>query len=267
MLDIQSIMIFLLLGSFVGVIAGLFGIGGGGLMVPILTMFFISHQFGEDQVIQISLATSMAIISITSISSFRAQHKKRAVRWDLFKMIAPGVIVGTFMFTFLASSINSFYLSIFFSLFMFYAALKMFFAKPVESKYALFGRVGQFFAGFGIGGISALVSIGGGMMSVPYLVKQNIDMKKAIGTSSAIGFPLAISGTFGYIINGYEYTSLETMMVGYVYIPAFLSIAIASYLTAPIGVSLSHKLPIGILKKIFAVLTVFLSIKMMIELI
>jgi len=267
MLDFQSIMIFLLLGSFVGVIAGLFGIGGGGLMVPVLTMFLLSHEFGGDQVIQISLATSMAVIAITAVASFRAQHKKKAVRWDLFRMIAPGVIVGTFLFTFLASVMNSVYLSMFFSFFMLYVALQMFFMKPVASTHKIIGRVGQFFAGFGIGGISALVSIGGGMLSVPYLVKQNIDMKKAVGTSSAIGFPLAISGTVGYIVNGYEYTSIETMMLGYIYIPAFLSIAFASYLTAPIGVSLSHKLPVGILKKVFALLTFFLSVKMMIEVI
>ncbi|KAB7889111.1 TSUP family transporter [Poseidonibacter ostreae] len=259
--------IFLALGSFVGVVAGLFGIGGGGLIVPILTMFLLSHEFGGDEVVQISLATSIAVISITSISSFRAQHKKKAVRWDIFKMIAPGVIVGTFMFTFVASNINSFYLSVFFSIFMLYAAYKMFFGKKAEGEGTIIGRSGQFFAGFGIGGISALVSIGGGMLSVPYLVKQNIDMKKAIGTSSAIGFPLAISGTLGYIINGYSHTSIDTMMLGYVYVPAFVCIAFASYLTAPIGVNLSHKLPIVMLKKIFGILLLILSIKMMLELI
>jgi len=267
MLDLQTIIIFLALGSFVGVMAGLFGIGGGGVIVPILTIFLLSNGFNGDDVVKIALGTSMAVISITSISSFRAQHKKKAVRWDIFKMIAPGVIVGTFSFTFLASNIDSFYLSVFFSIFMLYSALKMYFGKKPQSESDIFGKTGQFFAGLGIGGISALVSIGGGMLSVPYLVKQGISMKKAIGTSSAIGFPLAISGTIGYIINGFEYTSFDDMMLGYVYMPAFICIAIASYATAPIGVNLSHKLPVVSLKKIFAILIFLLSIKMMIELI
>jgi len=267
MLDLQTIIIFLALGSFVGVMAGLFGIGGGGVIVPILTIFLLSHGFSGDDVVKIALATSMAVISITSISSFRAQHKKKSVRWDIFKVIAPGVIVGTFSFTFLASNIDSFYLSVFFSIFMLYAALKMFFGKKPQSESGIIGKKGQFFAGLGIGGISALVSIGGGVLSVPYLVKQGVDMKKAIGTSSAIGFPLAVSGTIGYIINGFNYTSLDNMMLGYVYVPAFICIAIASYATAPIGVNLSHKLPVVALKKIFGVLTFLLSIKMMLELI
>lgn len=260
-------MIFIILGSFVGVIAGLFGIGGGGVIVPVLTMFFMSNGFETRDVVQISLATSMAIISITSISSFRAQHKRKSVRWDLFALMAPGVIVGTFTFTFLASNVESFYLSVFFSLFMLYAALKMFFGKKPQKQATEVGKKGQFFAGFGIGGLSALVSIGGGILSVPYLSKQGVDMKKAIGTSSAIGFPLAVSGTLGYIVNGWSYTSAENFMIGYVYIPAFICIAIASYATAPIGVSLSHKLPINTLRKVFAVLTLSLSIKMMIGLI
>ncbi len=260
-------MIFLILGSFVGVMAGLFGIGGGGIIVPVLTMFFVSHGFDGKNVMQISLATSMAVMSITSISSFRAQHKRKSVRWDLFVLIAPGVIVGTFALTFLASNIESFYLSVFFSLFMLYAALKMFFGKKPQKQGTAIGNKGQFFAGFGIGGLSALVSIGGGILSVPYLVKQGVDMKKAIGTSSAIGFPLAVSGTLGYIINGWSYTSADSFMIGYVYIPAFISISLASYATAPIGVSLSHKLPVTTLKKIFAVLTFSLSVKMMLGLI
>jgi uncharacterized membrane protein YfcA len=265
--DIQTFIIFLALGSFTGVVAGLFGIGGGGIIVPVLTIVLLSLGFNEEDVVKVALGTSMAIISITSVSSFRAQHKKKAVRWDLFRLITPGVIVGTFVFTFIASNVDSFYLSLFFAIFMLYAVLSIFLGNKPQPKGIHIGKIGQLIAGFVIGGLSALVSIGGGMLSVPYLVKQGIDIKKAIGTSSAIGFPLAVSGTLGYIINGFEYTSLENMMLGYVYIPAFISIAIASYITAPIGVHLSHKLPVPTLKKVFGVLTLLLSINMIMELV
>lgn len=266
MLDLQTILILLSIGCFVGFIAGMFGLGGGGMLVPILTSIFISMQMPINSVVHIALGTSMCTIIITTYSSFRSQHKKGAVRWDLFRLIAPGVLIGTFLGTFLASKLDSLPLAIIFSIFMFLLSIQMFFSKPTASTTKLFSSKIQFLTGCFIGGVSSLMSIGGGGLTVPYLSWQNIDIKKAIGTSSSIGFPLAISGTLGYIINGWNETSLESFYLGYVYLPAVFCVAITSYFFAPLGVKMVHKIPSQNAKKLFAILPFFLSIKMIYDL-
>lgn len=266
MLDIQTIIYFLALGSFVGVIAGLFGIGGGGMIVPILTIIFLNNSvIDEKNVVHLALGTSMAIIIVTSISSIKAQQKKKAIVWDIVKMMVPGIIVGTFLATFIASKLDSFYLSIIFASFMFYSSILMFMGKKPKSENKIFTPKTHIISGGVIGALSSLVSIGGGIMSVPYLLLQNIDIKKAIATSSAIGLPIAISGTVGYMINGWEYSSLDNYTLGFIYLPALVCIAFASYLTAPIGVMLVHKINVDLMKKIFSLLTLALSIKMLVS--
>lgn len=262
MLDLQTIIYFLLLGSFVGVIAGLFGIGGGGIIVPILTAIFLSHGLDERSVVHTALGTSMAIIIITSLSSIKAQQKKRAIVWEIVKLMAPGILIGTFLVTFIASKLDSFYLSIIFAVFMFFMSIHMFIGKKPKAESKVFSNKTHFFSGAIIGGLSSLVSIGGGILSVPYLLIQNIDIKKAIATSSAIGLPIALSGTIGYIVNGWDNTSMETLTIGYVNIVAFACVAVASFLTAPIGVMLVHKINVDIMKKLFSVLPFVLSIRM-----
>jgi len=267
MLDMQTIIYFLLLGSFVGVISGLFGIGGGGIIVPILTGIFLSHGFDEKIVVHMALGTSMAIIIITSVSSIIAQQKKKAIVWDIFKRMVPGILIGTFLATFIASRLDSFYLSIIFAIFMFFMSIQMFIGKKTKSESKIFSNKTHFLSGGIIGGLSSLVSIGGGILSVPYLVMQNIDIKKAIATSSAIGLPIALSGTLGYIVNGWSNTSIDTLTIGYVNLTAFACVAIASFTTAPIGVMLVHKINVNVMKKLFSVLPFLLSIKMVYSLV
>lgn len=262
MLDLQTIIYFLLIGSFVGVLSGLFGIGGGGIIVPMLTIIFFSHGLDEKSIVHIALGTSMAIIIITSISSIKAQQKKRAIVWDIVRMMAPGILIGTFLVTFIASKLDSFYLSIIFSIFMLYSSIQMFVGKKPKTESKVFSKKTHFLSGGVIGGLSSLVSIGGGILSVPYLLMQNINIKKAIATSSAIGLPIAISGTIGYIINGWHNTSMETFTIGYVNIVAFACVSVASFITAPIGVMLVHKVNVDIMKKLFSLLPFVLSIRM-----
>lgn len=266
MLDLQTILYFLALGSFVGVVSGLFGIGGGGVIVPVLTsMFLLNNTIDENNVVHLALGTSMAIIIVTSISSIKAQQKKKAIVWDVVKMMVPGIFIGTFLATFIASKLDSFYLSIIFSSFMFYSAVIMFVGKKPKPENKIFTSKTHVLSGGAIGALSSLVSIGGGIMSVPYLLLQNIDIKKAIATSSAIGLPIAISGTLGYIINGWEYSSIENYTLGFVSIPALICVATASFLTAPIGVMLVHKINVNLMKKLFSILPFVLSIKMLIS--
>ena len=265
MLEPEWILSFLLLGSFVGFMAGLLGLGGGGIMVPVLTALFLSQGVPVESVVHLALGSSMASIIVMSISSLRAHHLKDGVVWYIVKGMLPGIIVGTFIATFIVSHISSFYLAVFFSLFMAYVSIQMFLNKKPKPNKKLAGNTGLVIAGSGIGAISALVSIGGGSLTVPYLTWQNIDIKKAIGTSAAIGLPISIAGTFGYVINGWESYSMGNYTYGFIYLPAVLLISIAGFFTAPYGAKLAHRLNVSILKKIFSVLLIILSFKMLIS--
>ena len=264
MIGIEWIMAFLVLGAVVGFMAGLLGIGGGGIMVPTLTTIFLAQGIPVEQVVHLALGTAMAAIVVTSFASMRAHQSHNNILWDVFKMMAIGVVLGTFAATFLATYLKSAQLAIFFSIFMAYVSIQMAIDKKPKPTRELSGPKGLFFAGSFIGAISALVSIGGGSLTVPYLVWQNVDLKKAIGTSAAIGFPLSIAGTVGYIVNGWgEGFSSSGMSVGFVYLPAVLLISLMSFFTAPYGAKVAHKLPVAKLKKVFALLLMALSIKML----
>ncbi len=265
MLDVEWILSFLLLGSFVGFMAGLLGIGGGGIMVPVLTSIFLLQGIPVEKVVHLALGTSMASIIITSISSSRAHHSKGGVIWDVVKGMVPGIIAGTFAATFLVSHISPIYLAVLFSMFMAYVSVQMFLNKKPKPSRNLAGNTGLLIAGSGIGAMSALVSIGGGSLTVPYLTWQNVDIKRAIGTSAAIGLPISIAGTLGYVINGWEPYSMGSYTIGFVYLPAALLISVTSFFTAPYGAKLAHRLNISILKKVFSVLLIILSIKMLIS--
>jgi len=263
MLTIEWISSFLLIGCVVGFMAGLLGVGGGGIMVPVLTSIFLFKGVPVDNVVHLALGTSMASMIITTFSSFRAHAARRSVIWRVFRGMSIGIIMGTFLATFLASCLSPFYLAIFFSLFMAYVSSQMFLNKKPKPSRELAGNAGLFIAGSAIGAVSALVSIGGGALTVPYLTWQNVEIKKAIGTSAAIGFPISIAGTFGYLVNGWGNTLTGDYIFGFVYLPAAFLISATSFFTAPYGAKLSHKLPVATLKKVFAVLLVLLSIKML----
>jgi uncharacterized membrane protein YfcA len=182
-------------------------------------------------------------------------------------MMAPAIVAGTFLATFVAAQISSKGLAIFFSVFMAYVAAQMFRSTKVQASGANAGKVELSLVAFGIGAISALVSIGGGSLTVPYLTWRNIDIRKAIGTSAALGFPIAVGGTLGYLINGLAADSVNPEYTfGFIYLPAVLLVTIPSFFTAPIGAKLTQTLPVKTLKKIFGVLLLLLSVKMLFSL-
>jgi uncharacterized protein len=266
--SIEWILLYMLLGSFVGFMAGLLGLGGGGILVPILTSFFIYQGMDKNNVIHLALGTAMTCMIISSLSSIRAHALRGAVEWRAVKAMAPGVIVGSFLTTRLATELSSVYIAIFFSLFMAVVALQMFLGwspKPRQNTPSQnntnFKK--SFWVGAGIGSVSALAAVGGGFLTVAFLTFRNMEIKKAIGTSAAIGLFIAIAGTLGYMINGWSKTSGESYTLGFIYIPAFFVISITSVLMAPYGVRWSHRLPAPVLKKILAVIALMLSVKML----
>ncbi len=267
MFTLDSVIIFLLLGAVVGFFAGLLGVGGGGVMVPVLTSYFLYKNVPVEFVVHLALGTSMASIIMTSASSLYAHQKHQGVVWDIVKTMAPGVLIGTFAATCLAAHINSRYLAIFFALFMTYVSIQMFLnVQPKPSRTTL-GKTTLLTAGSGIGAISAMVAIGGGSLTVPFLAWYNTPLKKAIGTSAAVGFPIAVAGTLGYLINGWNSAYQQNYLFGFIYLPAVALISLVSYFTAPLGARLAHKLPVVVLKKVFAVLLLLLGVKMLLSIV
>jgi len=254
---------YIALGLLVGFMAGLLGVGGGGIMVPIFAVLFAMQGFAHDGVMHMALGTSMATIIFISFSSMRAHYKKDNIEVPMALRIAIGVLVGTFAATFVASYLKGVHLALFFSAFMSYVAYKMFAKTHYYYNANQHGTYGNIACGTFIGAISALVSIGGGSLSVPYLMHQNFNIKRAVGTSAAIGFPIAISGTLGYLLNGWSHTDWSQFVIGYIYVPAVVLVAISSAFTAPLGVKYATQLPTDKLKKIFGLLAVALSIKML----
>lgn len=259
----EWIIAYLCLGAIVGFMAGLLGIGGGGIMVPVLSVLFLKQGVPVEQVVQVALGTSMAAIILTAFASFRAHHAKQSVLWSVVKKMVFGIFLGAFLATFIVVSSNSFYLALFFSIFMAFVALQLFIDKKPKPSRQIVGSKSLFLAGSSIGTISALVSIGGGSLTVPFLIWQNVEIKKAIGTSAAIGCPIAIAGTVGYLINSWQIEIAAINTIGFICFDAVILISMTSILTAPLGVQLVHQLPVALIKKIFAILLILLSLKML----
>ena len=259
--------IYLLLGAIVGFFAGLLGIGGGLIMVPVLTFIFGTQHFPPDRILHLALGTTMAAIIFTSVSSLRTHHAHGAVNWQIVKYITPGIIIGTLGGATLVSALPSRVLSIIFVVFIYYAATQMLLKTTPKPSRMLPGRLGMFGAGGLIGAISSLVAIGGGLLTVPFLSICNVRLQHAIGTAAAVGFPIAVAGTIGYIANGMAQPQpLPEYSLGYVYLPALGWVVLASMLTAPLGAKTTHIVQTAMLRKIFVVLLYLLGTKMLIGL-
>ncbi|MBF0259567.1 MAG: sulfite exporter TauE/SafE family protein [Desulfamplus sp.] len=254
--------IYIILGGVAGVLAGLLGIGGGLVIVPMLTFTFTSQGVAHEHILHMALGTSLASILFTSISSVIAHGKRDAVLWPVVLSITPGILIGTFAGAWIASMLSTNFLKGFFGVFLIYVATQMVMGiKPKPSRNVpgkmLMGSIGSI-----IGVFSSLLGIGGGTLSVPFLLWCNTAIHKAIGTAAAIGFPIAVAGALGYTINGYGVPGLPTYSFGYIHLTALGGIVIASICTAPYGARLAHSLPVDKLKKTFAVLLYFVGARM-----
>ena len=254
---------YLLLGAFAGLTAGLLGVGGGLIIVPVLASLYLLQGFASDVIMHMALATSLATIIITSISSVRAHHQHHAVLWPVFWQLTPGILLGAWLGGWLAGQISSQWLKPIFACFELAVAVYMLMDKPVTEHAKLPGRVAMGTAGGMIGSLSAMLGIGGGTLSVPFLCWNSVQLRHAIATSAACGLPVAISGTLAYIFTGWQLSSLPADTLGYVHLPAFLGIILTSSLFAPLGAKLTHRLPVKTVKKIFAVFLFALAIKLL----
>lgn len=252
----------LALGAFAGLAAGLLGIGGGMLMVPFMSMLLDRIGFPHDEVVKVAIATSLTTIVFTSVSSVRAHHARGAVRWDVVRTLAPGILAGSLLAAQLAHAVPGRALAAFFGLFIGWSALKMIAGRPPSPGGRLPGPAGMAAAGCGIGALSALLGAGGAFVTVPFLVRRNLPMISAVASSAACGFPIALAGAVGYAWAG-RHLDLPSGTLGYVYLPALACIAAASVTTAPIGARLAHALPARTLRRIFAGLLAALAVYML----
>lgn len=258
-LDPLLIAELLALGCVGGFLAGLLGIGGGMLLVPALTFIASAQGFPADYVVKMAVATSLATILFTSLSSVRAHHKRGAVRWDVVKLLAPGVVAGSLLGAQIAKLLSTKTLALVFAVFVTYSALQMFIDKKPKASRQLPQGPSMFGAGTVIGTLSALVGAGGGFISVPFMAWCNVSIHTAVATSAALGFPIALAGTIGYIVAGWNLQAAPDGSFGYLYLPALLLIAVTSVLFAPLGAKAAHQLNVRQLKRAFACLLFVLA--------
>lgn len=231
-------------------------------MVPVLSLLFAFQGLPADLVLPMALGTSMATILFTSLASLRAHHRHRAVLWPVVLRFSPGILLGTGLGTLLAAHVSGHALSVFFVGFMLFVAFQMLANVRPQPSRSLPGGVGLAGVGVFIGALSSLVAIGGGALTVPFLVWCNVRPHQAIGTSAAVGFPIALGGTLGFVVNGLARPQLPAHAAGFVLLPALAWILAASLLTAPLGARLAHRLPVLVLKRVFAGLLLLLAAHM-----
>ncbi len=253
----------LVLGAAAGLSAGLFGIGGGIIIVPILAWMLKDQGIADDLVMIMAIATSLATIIFTSISSVVAHHQKKAVWWRSVLYLSWGIVMGVAGGAVLAEHINADHLRLIFAIFLFYVGMQMLLQitpRPGEDEESAFS---DYIMGIITGVVSSILGIGGGVLTVPYLVIRRVPMQNAVAISSACGLPIAITASISYAILGLKHGSLPPHSFGYIYLPAFWGIAIVSVFTAPFGAKLAHRLPAENLKRYFAIVLFMLSAKML----
>lgn len=254
----------LVLGAFTGFCAGLLGVGGGMLMVPFLTLLFTGMQFPDAAIVHMAIATSMATILFTSLSSVHAHHKRGAVRWPIVLALAPGILLGGLIGGGkIFSVLKTGWLSLMFAGFVGFSALQMLRSRRPPASRQLPGPAGMVGAGSVIGLVSSLVGAGGGFISVPFMTWCNVPIHNAVATSAALGFPIALASVVGYVWGGWNETGLPPGSLGFVYLPALAVIAIASVLTAPLGARAAHSMDMGVLRRVFAALLLCLATYML----
>jgi uncharacterized membrane protein YfcA len=262
---LSTSLLYLTLGAFAGVMAGLLGVGGGLIIVPVLAWIFHHQHISDAVIMHLAIGTSLATIVVTSISSVRAHQRRGAVLWPVFWRLTPGIVIGAWVGAAIADALPSAVLSKVFAVFVLAVAAQMGFgAKPAPHR-ELPGAMGMAAVGGVIGAVSTIVGIGGGSLTVPFLTWCNTAIRQAVATSAACGLPIALAGALGFIATGFNTPSLPAWSLGYVYGPALLGITVTSMLSAPLGARLAHTLPTQILKRVFAIFLAIIGARMLLN--
>jgi hypothetical protein len=257
--------LYLALGAFAGLLAGLLGVGGGLVIVPVLAALFMQQGVASEVIMHLALGTSLASIVFTSLSSIRAHQQHGAILWPPFRQLTPGILLGAALGGWVAGIMTTAWLKPLFGIFELLVALHMLLSIQPRAHRSLPGKLSMTGAGSVIGLVSALVGIGGGTLTVPLLVWHSVALRQAIATSAACGLPIAVAGSLSYIANGWGQPLLPAHTLGYLHVPALLGIVTSSMLFAPLGAKLTHSLPVSLLKKIFGGFLLLLAIKLLLS--
>ncbi len=253
----------LLFGGFAGILAGMFGIGGGMVLVPFFVWLFNRQGVAAELNMIMAVATSLATIIVTAAAAIAAHHRRGAVLWDIVAYLAPTVFAGAVLGSLIAEYLPAVMLKTIFACFLIYAALQMAFHFQPGTRDLQRNPLLLRTAGMAIGMISAILGIGGGTLTVPFLTRCRFPIRNAVAIASTCGLPIAIAGTLGYILLGWNKTGLPVGSAGFVYLPAFFGIVITSSLLAPVGAMLAQSLPTLALKRYFSVLLLVAAIKLL----
>ena len=246
--------LYLLLGAAAGVLAGLFGVGGGMIIVPVLVFSFSAQGFAPEVLTHLAVGTSLATIVFTSINSVREHHRRGAVQWQLFRWLTPGILAGAAVGGLTAALINGPVLQKIIGVFAICIAIQLALNLTPKATGTQPKPPELIAAGSVIGWASAIFGIGGGSLTVPFLVWRSVVMQQAVATSAACGFPIALAGAIVFMVTGWHNSQLPEWSLGFVYLPALFGIALTSVFFARFGAKLAHKLSPVLLKRLFALL-------------
>jgi len=250
-------------GVCAGLIAGLLGIGGGVVVVPALVWIFSGMGFAAEWSFHLAVGTSLATLIGTGSASAYAHHKRGIVRWDLVRILAPWLVIGAWIGAAGAGLLDATWLRRLFGLFQLYVGLSMLFKRTQGEVCNLPSRSAVGLVATGIGSLSALLGIAGGTLTVPFLTRSGLDIRRAVATAAACGPSIALAGVLGFVVVGWGHAELPPGSTGFVYWPAVAGILLASMPSAPIGARLAHTLPLPVLKRIFAVLVLLVAAKLL----
>lgn len=246
--------LYLLLGAAAGVLAGLFGVGGGIIIVPVLVFSFTAQGFSPEILTQLAVGTSLATIIFTSINSVLAHHRQGAVQWPIVRWMSLGILLGAGVGALTAAAINGPQLQKLIGVFALVIAIQMAFGLQPRASAPVPGKLGLTAAGGVIGWASAIFGIGGGSLSVPFLTWRSVPIQQAVATSAACGLPIAVAGALSFMLLGWDNPQLPDWSLGFVYLPALAGIATTSMFFARFGARLAHRLSPRVLKRLFALL-------------
>jgi hypothetical protein len=252
---------YLMIGSIAGLISGLFGLGGGAIIVPLLIFSFIARGMPDQIITHLAIGTSLSTIIFTALSSIYTHHQKQAIRWDIVRTLVPGILLGGLIGGLFAISLDGILLQLLFGGFLILAALQLLLYTPTVGVRSLPNTLGMSASGSFIGSVSAVFGIGGGTLTVPLLSFFGVKIHQAVGTAAACGLPIALAATLAYASSSVDGIAMPEASLGFVFLPALLGIIVASLPCARLGALLAHKVDAQKLRKAFAWVTMGLGIR------
>jgi len=253
----------LAIGAAAGLLSGLFGIGGGIVLVPFMIWLFGLSNFPSESIVHMAIATSLATIIPTSIASVFAHQRLGALQWSAVRMIAPYMFIGAIFGSVIAGNLPGDLLKTVFAVYLIIVALRMWFQTTTSRSQLGVNRLIMACAGSTIGAISSLLGIGGGTLSVPFLTYTGSSMRHAVAISAACGIPIALAGSLGYALIVDHDSRLPVYSLGFIYLPAFLATIVTSVSFAPLGAYLAKRLPVKPFKRLFAVIVFAVGMKLL----